>query len=93
MSIFVKFVDKFTYNIYFYNKLDKIKMKFTKISFAALALLGYVDALNIKAYQGIGDMAISESEANIEAHRYINSKGEPINLSETQGHARIELTQ
>lgn len=66
-------------------------MKFNKVSLAALALLGYVDALNIKSYQGLGDKI--EADSNIEAHRYINSRGEPINLSETQGHARIELTQ
>ena len=70
-------------------------MKFNKISFAALALLGYVDALNIKSYQGIGDQAIADAnvDAYSEAGRFINAKGEPIILSETTGHARIELTQ
>jgi hypothetical protein len=69
-------------------------MKFIKISLAALALLGYVDALNIKSYQGIGDMAVADAnvDAYSEANRYINSRGEPIILSQSTGHARIELT-
>lgn len=68
-------------------------MKFTKVSLAALALLGYVDATNIKSYQGIGDKVEADANVNAytEAHRYINSKGEPIILSETKGHARIQL--
>lgn len=70
-------------------------MKFMKVSLPILALLGYVDALNIKSYQGIGDKVDADSnlEAFSEAHRYINAKGEPINLAQSQGHARIQLTQ
>jgi hypothetical protein len=30
-------------------------MKFYGVSLAVAALLGYVDALNVKAYQGTGD--------------------------------------
>lgn len=70
-------------------------MKLIKISLAALALLGYVDALNIKSYQGIGDQAVADANVNAysEANRYINARGEPIILSQSTGHARIELTQ
>lgn len=58
-------------------------MKFIKVSLAALALLGYVDALNIKSYQGTGDQAIADAhvDAYSEAGRYINAKGEPIILN------------
>jgi hypothetical protein len=55
------------------------------ISLAVAALLGMVDALNIKAYQGIGDQAIAENynaaEAYSESNRYIDAKGQPIILS------------
>lgn len=33
------------------------------------------------------------SEAMLESTRYINAKGEPINLAQTEGHARLRLTQ
>jgi len=70
-------------------------MKFIQVSIATLALLGYIEALNIKSYQGMGDQALANAnvDAYAEAGRYINAKGEPIILSETKGHARIELTQ
>jgi hypothetical protein len=82
--LFVKFVLKLHIIIFFYNKLDK-NMKFIKVSFATLALLGYVDALNIKSYQGIGDKIDNASNLDVfsEAHRYINAKGEPIVLAES----------
>ena len=70
-------------------------MKFIKVSLATLALLGHISALNIKAYQGLGDQISADStvDANSEVGRFINSKGEPIILGQSSGHARIELTQ
>jgi hypothetical protein len=67
------------------------------ISLAVAALLGLVEGLNIKAYQGIGDQVIADNynsaEVLSEANRFVNAKGEPIILAEQSGHARIELTQ
>lgn len=63
-------------------------MKFMRVSLAVALLLSSASALNIKAYQGLGDQL--ENEAAL-TQRYINAKGEPINLAETKGHARIEL--
>ena len=33
------------------------------------------------------------TEALTEANRYIGPNGQPINLAETEGHARLELTK
>mgnify|MGYP006079617779 CR=1 FL=1 len=50
-------------------------------SFAVLAALGLVEGVAIT----------STTNAYMEANRYINSRGEPIILAETEGHARMVL--
>ena len=68
-----------------------------KVSLAILALLGYVQAVNIKADIGMGEgtdlSELAGVDAYSEANRFYNAKGEAIILSQTQGHARIELTK
>lgn len=68
-------------------------MRFRQLTL--FALLGSGGCLSIKSYQGLGDMAAVEgmSEAVLEATRYIDAKGQPINLAQTQGHARLRLSQ
>lgn len=66
-----------------------------KVSLAVLALLGYAKAVNIKADIGTGEdlSELAAVDAYSEANRFYNAKGEPIILSQTTGHARIELTK
>jgi hypothetical protein len=52
-------------------------------SLAVLALLGLVQAVKIE----------TSTNAYMEANRYFNSKGEPIILAETEGHARMVLSK
>lgn len=54
-----------------------------KTSLAVLALLGLVQAVKIE----------TSTSAYMEANRYFNSKGEPIILAETEGHARMVLSK
>ena len=71
-------------------------MKARKVSLAVLALLASsVYGVSIKADIGIGNdlSELSEVDALSEATRYVNSNGEFINLAETEGHARLVLTQ
>lgn len=63
-------------------------MKFNGVSLAVALLLSSASALNIKSYQGLGDQL---DNAAAMTQRYINARGEPINLAETTGHARVEL--
>ena len=68
-----------------YNIIDYklVKMKLYGVSLAVAALLGYVNALNVKAYSGTGDMAFEFNAADVYSQegRFINAKGEPIVLS------------
>lgn len=68
-----------------------------KLSLAVQLLLGITVGLNIKTQEGLGDQEVSSSykasEFMLEPNRFINSKGEPIILAQTTGHARIELRQ
>ena len=66
-------------------------MKFMKVSLAVLALVGGIDAMNIRLQQGMGSDVKADTNADhrVEAGRFINSKGESIILAETKGHARI----
>jgi len=56
-----------------------------------------IQAINIKTDIGTGLDASQTSESGVDAssetNRFINSKGEAIILSQTEGHARIVMTK
>lgn len=58
-----------------------------KISFAVLALLNLVNvnAINVQSVQ--------QAAAMTEETRYIGSNGQPINLAQTSGHMKLDLTR
>ena len=58
-----------------------------KSSLAVLALIGAVKCIRIDNEEQ------ASVDALMETNRYFNSKGEPIILAQTEGHARIELTE
>lgn len=61
-----------------------------KISFAVAALLANVSAINFKSSI---DLKETEKQGLTEENRYIGSDGKPINLAQTTGHFRVELTK
>ena len=58
-----------------------------KISFAVLALLNLV---NVNA---INVQSVSQASMLTEETRYIGSDGKPINLAQTSGHMKLDLTR
>ena len=58
-----------------------------KISFAVLALLNLV---NVNA---INVQSVSQAASMTEETRYIGSDGKPINLAQTSGHMKLDLTR
>ena len=58
-----------------------------KISFAVLALLNLVNmnAINVQS--------VSQAAMMTEETRYIGSDGKPINLAQTSGHMKLDLTR
>jgi predicted transcriptional regulator len=69
-----------------------------KASFAVMALLSLikieeVQAINIQTDIGNGLDESQTTDAYSEANRFINSKGEAIILSQTEGHARIVMSK
>jgi len=58
-----------------------------KISFAVLALLNLVNvnAINVES--------VSQASMMTEENRYIGSDGKPINLAQTAGHMKLDLTR
>jgi len=58
-----------------------------KISFAVLALLNLV---NVNA---INVQSVSQAATMSEETRYIGSDGKPINLAQTSGHMKLDLTR
>ena len=70
-------------------------MKFTKVSIAVAALLGYISAVHVKVNTGNGETLSSLASVDVmyEQNRFFGSDGKAIILAETEGHARIELTK
>jgi len=58
-----------------------------KISLAVLALLNLV---NVNA---INVQSVSQASMMTEENRYIGSDGKPINLAQTTGHMKLDLTR
>lgn len=58
-----------------------------KISLAILALLNLV---NVNA---INVQSVSQASMMTEENRYIGSDGKPINLAQTAGHMKLDLTR
>jgi len=64
-----------------------------KYTLPVLALLGYVSASTIHSHQSLDLAQMTQVDAMTEANRYYGADGNPIILSETSGHARLELTK
>lgn len=56
-----------------------------KITLAVAALLGYSQAINMAS--------VSKTEELNESNRYIGGDGKPINLAQTTGHFKLQLTK
>lgn len=62
-----------------------------KISLAVLALLNIVSIKD--GAQAINIQTVQQASAMTEETRYIGSNGQPINLAQTEGHLKLELTK
>jgi len=62
-----------------------------KISLAVAALLNLV-TFNEGA-QAINIMTVQQAQSLTEETRYIGSNGQPINLAQTEGHLKLDLTK
>lgn len=73
-------------------------MKYSLAVAALLSLVSYSDvvsAINSKSSEDLRHKSNNEQQTDVyaEVGRFINSKGEPINLAQEKGHARLELTR
>jgi len=68
-------------------------MKYSLAVAALLSIISYNDvaAINSKTAQNL--IETGKNKENAELGRFINSKGEPINLAQEGGHARLVLTK
>ena len=62
-----------------------------KISLAIALLISNTSAVSHKSTQNLQEQ--SGTQTLTELNRYIGGNGQPINLAETSGHARLELTK
>ena len=62
-----------------------------KLSLAVLALLNVISFK--EGAQAINIQTVQQAKSMTEETRYIGSNGEPINLAQTEGHLKLDLTR
>jgi len=67
-------------------------MKYSLAIAALLSLVSKTEIVNAINSKSSADLK-EQTEQTVELGRFIGSDGKPINLAQTKGHARLELTK